>query len=365
MKEEQKIESLATFIKLHNKEIQKFTTNYIYFNTSFTNDQCDIYSFMTESFIQVLNRAANSPPADMIKNVLEIWFERHHFFLTTEGIRIIEEVLGKAIATFCDDVSVQHNIKKELHILLEIIFITLKTSNIKFVPEKSKSKKDSLIDILEILITHEGYQGIVHTLKKIEEKFSFKRSSYYSYIPETREVVGVFGEEMNKIKKLREPLLSQKPFTHTYHSKKALLIKDPRFFFEEDMIAAFQLSSVVIVPVYSHEEMFGWMVLDNIGEDCYQSSESLEYLEEIGRLLGVYINRIGYYEFTREPLLLSEREKDVLNLLGEGFDNKEIGLELLLSEHTVRDYISQLMYKLEARNRTHLVAVSLRKQFIK
>lgn len=357
--------SLSTFIKMHSKSIQKFSANYIYFNTSLTNQTCDIYAYMTETFVDIIDRESTGTPIDMIKAILKDWFERQQFFLTSESIQILEEVLNKAIEEFCESELIRHDLKKELNGILDIVIVTLKTSQIKFVDDQQKNKGNSLLDVLDILITHDGYQGIVHTLKKIEEKFSFKRSSYYSYLPETREVMGVFGEEMSKINKLRKPLLSQKPFIQTYHSKRALLIENPQFYFEEELIKEFQLSTVVVVPVYSSKEMLGWLVLDNVGEVWNEAAESLNCLEEIGELLGIYINKIGYYEFTKDPILLSEREKEVLRLLGEGFDNKEIGFQLLLSEHTVRDYISQLMIKMNAKNRTHLVSIAFRKQLIK
>lgn len=52
---------------------------------------------------------------------------------------------------------------------------------------------------------------------------------------------------------------------------------------------------------------------------------------------------------------LSKREQDILALVAEGFNNKEIAEELYLSEGTVRNYISQLLTKLELRDRTQLV----------
>lgn len=51
---------------------------------------------------------------------------------------------------------------------------------------------------------------------------------------------------------------------------------------------------------------------------------------------------------------LSERELDILKLVAEGMNNREIGGELFLSEGTVRNYISTLLDKLELRDRTQL-----------
>lgn len=51
---------------------------------------------------------------------------------------------------------------------------------------------------------------------------------------------------------------------------------------------------------------------------------------------------------------LSGRELDILKLIAEGMNNKEIAAQLFLSEGTVRNYISTLLEKLELRDRTQL-----------
>lgn len=364
MEREYEISSLATFVSFHYKDLQKFTTNFIYLNTGFTSDTCKIYSFMAESFVDLFNSESRNRPVILIKKLLELWFTEHQFTITAEGMNVLENVINAAIEEFCSDSMDKYAIQEELHTLLDIINYIIKTSNIKFSGEYSKNKTYSLIEIVDILISHQGYDGVIHTLKKIEELFSFKRSSYYSFVPDTGEIIGEFGEEMNEIKKLKMPLVSQKPFELTFQTKKSLYIKDSQLYFDAYLVEKFQLKSMVITPVYSYTRMLGWIVLDNIGEAFSQSFESLEVLDEIGRILGVYIDKIGFHEYKNELSLLSNREKDILILLGDGLDNKSIGLELHLSEHTVRDNISQLMVKLSAKNRTHLVAIALRKQLI-
>lgn len=53
---------------------------------------------------------------------------------------------------------------------------------------------------------------------------------------------------------------------------------------------------------------------------------------------------------------LSPREKDVLRLVAQGQSNKEIGAALNLSDITVRNYISNMLEKLELSNRVELAA---------
>ena len=51
-----------------------------------------------------------------------------------------------------------------------------------------------------------------------------------------------------------------------------------------------------------------------------------------------------------EPL--TEREKDVLRLLGQGMSNKEIGAGLFITERTARTYVSNMLGKLGLASRT-------------
>jgi DNA-binding NarL/FixJ family response regulator len=51
-----------------------------------------------------------------------------------------------------------------------------------------------------------------------------------------------------------------------------------------------------------------------------------------------------------EPL--TDREKEVLTLLGRGMSNKEIGTELFITERTARTYVSNILGKLGLASRT-------------
>jgi DNA-binding NarL/FixJ family response regulator len=51
-----------------------------------------------------------------------------------------------------------------------------------------------------------------------------------------------------------------------------------------------------------------------------------------------------------EPL--TEREKDILRLLGRGMSNKEIAAELFITERTARTYVSNILGKLGLASRT-------------
>lgn len=55
-----------------------------------------------------------------------------------------------------------------------------------------------------------------------------------------------------------------------------------------------------------------------------------------------------------EDLPLNEKEFEIMKLVADGLNNKEIAQTLFLSEGTVRNYISSTLEKLELRDRTQL-----------
>ena len=72
--------------------------------------------------------------------------------------------------------------------------------------------------------------------------------------------------------------------------------------------------------------------------------------------------RLGDHLATRvEPGLLdalTPREREVLALVGRGMSNDEIGARLHLSPATARTYVSRLLAKLRARDRSRLVVLA-------
>lgn len=64
------------------------------------------------------------------------------------------------------------------------------------------------------------------------------------------------------------------------------------------------------------------------------------------------------------PESLTEREMEVLQLLGTGMTNKEIGAELFITERTVKFYVSAILGKLQASNRTEAVTIALQRGLI-
>jgi DNA-binding NarL/FixJ family response regulator len=61
---------------------------------------------------------------------------------------------------------------------------------------------------------------------------------------------------------------------------------------------------------------------------------------------------------------LTDREISILRLVAGGYSNKEIGRSLHLSEGTVKNYMSELLQKLDCRDRTHAVLKAITQRLL-
>jgi DNA-binding NarL/FixJ family response regulator len=63
--------------------------------------------------------------------------------------------------------------------------------------------------------------------------------------------------------------------------------------------------------------------------------------------------------------MITDREREVLDLLKEGYTVKEIANELYLSHHTVQSHKQNLIKKFEARNTVQMVVRAVRNVSVK
>ena len=87
------------------------------------------------------------------------------------------------------------------------------------------------------------------------------------------------------------------------------------------------------------------------GESLLSPSVTTTVLGQLGARLAAEV---------RPELLegLTDRETEVLALVGRGLSNDEIGAALFLSPATARTYVSRLLAKLQARDRSRLVVIA-------
>src|SRR5690606_21184367 len=71
------------------------------------------------------------------------------------------------------------------------------------------------------------------------------------------------------------------------------------------------------------------------------------------------MNRVRREREESDPVAgLSEQERAVLDLIGEGLTNREIAARLYLAEKTVKNYVSRLLGRLGMQRRTQAAGVA-------
>ena len=81
-------------------------------------------------------------------------------------------------------------------------------------------------------------------------------------------------------------------------------------------------------------------------------------------LLEDYLRRLQQRGLTDSYDLLTDREKEVLQLLAEGKTNKEIATLLDLSTYTVETHRNHIMQKLDLHNTAEIVLYAVRKKIV-
>ena len=83
------------------------------------------------------------------------------------------------------------------------------------------------------------------------------------------------------------------------------------------------------------------------------------------RLIGEFVHRSDPSEPPGPALdVLTDREREVLALVGRGLSNQEIATELYISIATARTHVSRAMTKLHARDRAQLVVTAYESRLV-
>ncbi|MDP9862603.1 MULTISPECIES: response regulator transcription factor [Streptosporangium] len=76
------------------------------------------------------------------------------------------------------------------------------------------------------------------------------------------------------------------------------------------------------------------------------------------RLISEYASRAKRPHPSQDLNLLTDREREVLTLVGTGMTNDEIAAKLFMSPATAKTHVSRTMMKLHARDRAQLVVIA-------
>nr|WSW67122.1 response regulator transcription factor [Streptomyces sp. NBC_00995] len=95
-----------------------------------------------------------------------------------------------------------------------------------------------------------------------------------------------------------------------------------------------------------------------------QTGAALLDPEVTRRLVGRYAARIRPTGGTPHDIPLTPRELEVLRLIADGFSNSEIAVTLLISQETVKTFVSRILAKLGLRDRVQAVVYAYRQGLV-
>lgn len=102
----------------------------------------------------------------------------------------------------------------------------------------------------------------------------------------------------------------------------------------------------------------GYLLKDAAPEELRAAIEALAAGQTRLAPISLQLPRAGSSEPARAAQL-TERERSILRLVAGGYSNKEIGKALNISDGTVKNHLTDILAKLEARDRTHAVLKSI------
>ncbi len=129
------------------------------------------------------------------------------------------------------------------------------------------------------------------------------------------------------------------------------------------MLTTFELDEYVFEALQAGAA--GFLIKDSEPADMLRAvrlaaaGESLLSPSVTRRVIDSFSSRSGVVRRTHPRLTsLTDREREVLGLIGEGLNNDEIARRLFVSPATARTHVSRAMVKLGARDRAQMVVIA-------
>ncbi|WP_086314628.1 two-component system, NarL family, response regulator DesR [Enterococcus sp. 7F3_DIV0205] len=128
-----------------------------------------------------------------------------------------------------------------------------------------------------------------------------------------------------------------------------------------------QAQKVMILTTFAREGYFERAVKANVAGYLLKDTPTDELIGNIRAVMQgkkFYSPELVTGLFLQQDNPLTEREQEVLLAVGEGLSSKEIAAKLFLTSGTVRNYMSEILNKLDAKNRIEAVSIAKEKGWI-
>ncbi|OJG66924.1 hypothetical protein RV09_GL003141 [Enterococcus moraviensis] len=128
-----------------------------------------------------------------------------------------------------------------------------------------------------------------------------------------------------------------------------------------------QKPNVIILTTFAREGYFERAVKANVSGYLLKDTPTDELIENIRAVMKgkkFYSPELVTGLISQQDNPLTEREQEVLIAVGEGLSSKEIAEKLFLTAGTVRNYMSEILSKLDAKNRIEAVSIAKEKGWI-
>ncbi|HEU5328052.1 MAG TPA: response regulator transcription factor [Thermomicrobiales bacterium] len=134
-------------------------------------------------------------------------------------------------------------------------------------------------------------------------------------------------------------------------------------------------SHIIILTTFDHQQYLldglqagaaGFLLKDAPADELIAAIQRVHAGESFVQpdMAARVLTQLGRRPATPEPETLTERETAILRLLAAGESNRAIADHLFLAEGTVKNYVSNILEKLNAANRTQAVAIARQKGLV-
>ena len=341
-----------------------------------------VFEFISEFLVKFL-QSVHQGTVDiyqMLNGIQEEWFAYFHRRPEPEALifhlNLLENAAHKVLKS---RIAYSSKLHPSVHYLFSKI-----SEVMLFQTEKENYSiwKDAVILFNEWLIRSQNFKESVENICFGFGYFlPFERCALFKFTNKESVGVGLFGHHLNteeiqaiaekitNIPVLNESLVKLKSQGHEMKNFQPIYIPFAEHDLPKKYVKKFELTSLIIVPIYVPEEgkIIGGVVLDQgPGKHFIIDTSLFPALMKFGQSSGELLSKFIKADIKKQDLpegdsiSLSPRETEIIKLLADGASTAEAAFKLYLSEFTVRDYISNIMRRLNAQNRTEVAVKAIR-----